>query len=298
MELVDMLLEAARPSQPSVLVRFWPGIADPRGTSETSVAVATVLRGTVSLALDGGGLTRLAQGVVAIMRGPSTTTPTDSPGSDHPKETRSWGAEPVDAPVLFTANYSVLSEASQHLLAGLPPLLLTQADSVTAQVIDLIATESALSWPGQRALLDRLADLLVAAGLRAWFPVADEPSWVHGASDAIVGPVLALMHNEPGRPWTIDMLARRVGASRPLLARRFHQLVGETPLAYLTNWRMALASDWLRTTDATIASVAEQLGYTTQFAFSVAFKRVRGISPSTLRASGHAASDNQSGAEA
>ena len=83
---------------------------------------------------------------------------------------------------------------------------------------------------------------------------------------------------------TLTDLAREVGVSRATLARRFADEVGETPMAYLTEWRLALAADLLREPDATVAGVARQVGYGTGFALSAAFSRVRGISPSEHRA--------------
>jgi AraC-like DNA-binding protein len=99
-----------------------------------------------------------------------------------------------------------------------------------------------------------------------------------------VGHALRLLHQEPSAPWTVASLAREVGVSRATLARRFADEVGETPMAYLTEWRLALAADLLREPDATVAGVARQVGYGTGFALSAAFSRVRGISPSEHRA--------------
>ena len=100
----------------------------------------------------------------------------------------------------------------------------------------------------------------------------------------MIGPVLRAMHAEPGRPWTVVTLAKVAGASRAAFARRFTALVGEPPLAYLTSWRMTLAADLLRRQGTSVASVASQVGYADGFAFSSAFKRVRGVSPSAYRA--------------
>ena len=100
----------------------------------------------------------------------------------------------------------------------------------------------------------------------------------------MVGHALRLLHHDPARPWTVAELARETGVSRAALARRFHELVGEPPMTFLTGWRIALAADLLREPGATIASVADQVGYGTPFALSAAFKRVRGVSPKQHRA--------------
>ncbi|GAB4344888.1 MAG: hypothetical protein Kow006_01390 [Gammaproteobacteria bacterium] len=93
------------------------------------------------------------------------------------------------------------------------------------------------------------------------------------------------MHDNPAAPWTLDKIAAETGTSRASLARRFHELVGEPPMTFLKNWRMALAADLLCQPGETVSSVAEKVGYATPFAFSAAFNRVRGLSPQAHRAS-------------
>ena len=97
--------------------------------------------------------------------------------------------------------------------------------------------------------------------------------------------LLRIMHDNPAHPWTLDKLATESGASRASLARRFHDLVGEPPMTFLKNWRMAMAADLLCQPDETVGTVAEKVGYATPFAFSAAFKRVRGLSPQEHRRS-------------
>jgi AraC-like DNA-binding protein len=92
------------------------------------------------------------------------------------------------------------------------------------------------------------------------------------------------MHDDPAYPWTLDKLATESGASRASLARRFHDLVGEPPMTFLKNWRMALAADLLCQPDETVGTVADKVGYSTPFSFSAACKRVRGLSPQEHRA--------------
>jgi AraC-like DNA-binding protein len=92
------------------------------------------------------------------------------------------------------------------------------------------------------------------------------------------------MHDNPSFPWSMDKLAAEAGASRASLARRFQERVGESPMTFLRNWRMALAADLLCQPNETVSTVAEKVGYATPFAFSAAFKRVRGISPQNHRA--------------
>jgi AraC-like DNA-binding protein len=93
-----------------------------------------------------------------------------------------------------------------------------------------------------------------------------------------------MLQNSPAQPWTVATLAREIGVSRAALARRFAELVGEPPMTFLTAWRLTLAADLLREPDATISAVARQVGYSSPFALSTAFKRVRGVSPKEHRA--------------
>ena len=130
-------------------------------------------------------------------------------------------------------------------------------------------------------MLDRLLDLLLIAVLRVWFarPDAEAPGWYRAYSDPVVGKALRLIHNDPAHPWTVSELAGEAGLSRAAFARRFTELVGERPMKFLTDWRLSLAADLLLEPEATIGSVAYEVGYGTPFALSSAFKRVRGLSP-------------------
>jgi AraC-like DNA-binding protein len=130
-------------------------------------------------------------------------------------------------------------------------------------------------------VLDRLLDLLLIAVLRAWFarPDAEAPAWYRAYSDPVVGRALRLIHDDPAHAWTIAELAAEAGVSRAAFARRFTELLGEPPMKFLTDWRLSLAADLLLEPEATVGSVAYQVGYASPFALSAAFKRVRGMSP-------------------
>jgi AraC-like DNA-binding protein len=105
------------------------------------------------------------------------------------------------------------------------------------------------------------------------------PGWYRARSDPVVGRALKMLHHNPAHPWTVAALAAQTGVSRAALARRFAELVGEPPMTFLTNWRLALAADLLRAPDTTLSAVARQVGYGSPFALSAAFKRVRGVAP-------------------
>jgi AraC-like DNA-binding protein len=137
-------------------------------------------------------------------------------------------------------------------------------------------------------LLDRTLDLMPITALRAWFtrPGAQVPTWYRAHGDPVVGPDLRLPHGNPAHPWTLPALAARTGTSRANLARRFTALVGQPPMTYLRERRLARAADLLREPGATLAAVADRVGFANAFALSAAFKREHGISPSEYRARG------------
>jgi AraC-like DNA-binding protein len=198
---------------------------------------------------------------------------------------RTWGNSPSGATRSVICAYEGRSEVSSRLLDALPTVLALRADEWDTPLVELLTTEASCDGPGQEAYLDRLLDLLLIAVLRTWFDRdSNAPTWWHAEQDPIVGPALKLIYNNPAHPWTVANLAAAVGCSRAVFARRFTEQVGEPPIAFLTSWRLALAADLLRSTQATIAAVARQVGYSTPFALSSAFKRAYGVSPNTHRA--------------
>ena len=188
--------------------------------------------------------------------------------------------------MILTGAYGLDGEVGVRLLRALPRLVVLGHDDLDSPLVDLLATEVGREAPGQQAVLDRLLDLLLIAVLRTWFDRAEAgtPRWYAAQGDPVVGPALRLMQHQPEHPWSVAGLAAEVGASRAAFARRFHDLVGSPPMAYLTEWRLGLAADLLREPDATVAAVARQVGYSTPFALSTAFKRARGVSPREHRA--------------
>jgi AraC-like DNA-binding protein len=280
---------------------------------EAPLTVMAMVRGGAWVVPDDDEPVSMRRGDVAIIRGPDPYTVADDPATPpqaviHPGQrcttvageelvdqwslgVRKWGNSPDGAAVMLTGTYQFEGEVSRRLLRALPTLIVLRDDDWDCPVIPLLADEIVKDDPGQEAVLDRLLDLLLIAVLRAWFarPDADAPGWYRASSDPVVGYALRLMHHNPAHSWTVAELARETGVSRAALARRFHELVGEPPMTFLTNWRIALAADLLLDPGATIGSVAQQVGYGSPFALSVAFKRVRGISPQQHRTSARAA---------
>ncbi|QNE73817.1 helix-turn-helix domain-containing protein [Streptomyces finlayi] len=250
----------------------------------------------------------LRPGDIAIARGPEPYTVADAPGTparcrvapggvcttsygeplaeSMSLGVRTWGNAPDGPATVLVGTYLFDGEISRRLLDSLPALLVLPADARTGPLLCLLDEEISKDEPGQSVFLDRLLDLLLIAGLRTWFarPDGRPPAWYVALGDPVVGQALRLLQNDPARPWTVAALAAGAGVSRAALARRFTELVGEPPMAYLTGWRFALAADLLRGTDSTVEAVARKVGYSGSFAFSAAFKRVRGMSPQEYRA--------------
>jgi AraC-like DNA-binding protein len=200
---------------------------------------------------------------------------------------RTWGNSPSGTTRSVICAYEGRSEVSTRLLDALPSVLVLRADEWDTPLVNLLAAEAGHEGPGQEAYLDRLLDLLLIAVLRTWFDRDENaPTWWHAEHDPVVGPALKLIYNNPDHPWTVANLAAAVGSSRAAFASRFTEHVGEPPIAFLTTWRLAVAADLLRSSQSTIAAVARQVGYSTPFALSSAFKRAYGVSPNTYRANG------------
>ncbi len=164
--------------------------------------------------------------------------------------------------------------------------------------IDHMVREATHPMPGNRALLARLSELLFMEVLR-WqlsYVTKEHRGWLAGLNDLQVGRVLALLHAEPARSWTVEELAHRAAISRAALAKRFVDVVGESPMQYLTGWRMHLARRLLSESPLGLAEIASRVGYDSEAAFNRAFRRIVGIPPASWRhakAPAHAIEDDQ-----
>ncbi|MCP4204574.1 MAG: AraC family transcriptional regulator [bacterium] len=277
--------------------------------AESPLTLIAIVQGEAWIAHDRGKTVRLGPGDVAVTRAPDHYTVADDPATPpdvviHPGQrccspdgesveermslgVRTWGNDPDGSMVMLVGAYESMGDISHRLLRALPPLLWLADDQWDSPLVSLLCDEVVKDEPGQAAVLDRLLDLLLIAVLRAWFarPEAEEPAWYRSQADPIVGRALRIMHADPACAWTVARLAAETGVSRAALARRFHDVVGEPPMTFLTGWRLALAADLLCEPDATVGSVARKVGYSSPFALSAAFKRVRGVSPQEHRAS-------------
>ena len=174
------------------------------------------------------------------------------------------------------------------LIASLPRLMHIREDSRqdwTAQLMRQAAAESRNRQPGGDAMLERLSEMTFVDAVRRYVGTLPENSrgWLAGTRDRFVGRALTLMHEAPADAWTVDELSRRVGLSRSALHERFADMIGQGPMQYLANWRMQAGAALLRDTVATVASVAQEVGYKSEAAFARAFKRLVGKPPSLWR---------------
>ena len=278
-----------------------------RDIADSPLTLIAGVAGKLWIDPDDGDSFQIGPGDIAIIRTPVQYNLADAPGSApqviiHPGQhccdpdgnslhdkmmhgVRTWGNDANGSTLFLVGAYEHLSDISGRLLRALPPVLSLSHGDWESPLVGLLCEEVTKDEPGQAAVLDRLLDLLVTAVLKAWFAQQDSnrPEWWRYQGDRIVERALHIMHENPAHPWTLEKLATESGASRASLARRFQDLVGEAPMTFLKNWRMALAADLLCQPDETVSTVAEKVGYATPSAFSAAFKRVRGLSPQEHR---------------
>jgi AraC-like DNA-binding protein len=153
--------------------------------------------------------------------------------------------------------------------------------------VELLATELASPRLGRDAVVPALLDALLLYMIRAWLEdQPDDGGWTTAVRDPAVRTALLGIHSTPSRQWTVASLGELAGLSRAAFARRFTALIGQPPLTYLTWWRMILAARLLHGSDAPLRTVAEQVGYSSEFAFGAAFKRQHGQTPGAYRRNG------------
>lgn len=177
------------------------------------------------------------------------------------------------------------------LIATLPPLLHTVVSRpgglpTLSGVADLLVQEVNRQALGSRYAVERLLELLCAEAIRS-HAEATEPAvgWLRGLRDPIVGRAITLIHSQPGENWSVQRLAQHVAISPSRFAARFTSTLGESPMAYVTKWRMHVATDLLHDGRRSIEQIAATVGYESLAAFSRTFKRHLGLPPAAWRSS-------------
>lgn len=178
----------------------------------------------------------------------------------------------------------------QALLASLPRLVKVNIrDGESGQWLEnsilFSVNEAAAARAGRETVLTKLSEVLFAETLRRYIASLpqEQTGWLAGARDPEVGRALALLHHQPEHPWTVAELAQQAGVSRSVLAERFRYLLHETPMAYLTRWRLQLGAQALTSSSRSVAEIAASVGYESEAAFNRAFKREYGEPPARYR---------------
>src|SRR5215472_8296123 len=179
---------------------------------------------------------------------------------------------------------------SQVFLSGLPPVFKVSIRNDASgrwlgNSIRFSVMEADASRAGGEAVLAKLSEVLFVETVRAYIahlPPA-QTGWLVGACDAEVGKTLALMHRNPAHPWSIASLAKEAGVSRSVLAERFRHYLNQSPMAYLTRWRLQIGAQLLASTSHSVAQIAPEVGYESEAAFNRAFKREFTVPPARFR---------------
>jgi AraC-like DNA-binding protein len=269
--------------------------------------VHVVLRGSCWLHTTAGrGLVHLGAGDVVFIRGGVGHSIRDDPqtkAAPHEQVLAAMRARLAALPesrahettLVFCAKYLFQGTGAHPLTSLLPPLIhLTAVEAgrlVELQLLlQLLRHEASDGGTGTELVVPRLIDSLLVYVVRAW--LAGQPlsagGWFGALRDGQISKALGLIHERPEAAWSLEELARQVGQSRATFARRFLELVGETPVAYLTRWRMCLASKLLSDTPLSLDEIAPRVGYQTAAAFSRAFRRSLGTAPGSFRAEARA----------
>jgi AraC-like DNA-binding protein len=178
-----------------------------------------------------------------------------------------------------------------RLISALPPMIHVRASDALAtpwlkEVTTALEREVAGGGPGTVSILSNLSQALFGHAVRTYvagLPRSGDGKWFAALMDEEIGPALAVIHQRPGEPWSVQSLADHVAMSRSTFAERFNNVVGEPPMQYLVAYRMNKAEQMLRDGGMAVKDVAARVGYGSLAAFSNAFKRERGVSPGSLR---------------
>jgi AraC-like DNA-binding protein len=246
------------------------------------------------LALDAGDIVMFPHGDVHIVEnGPTTKTVDDS---EHLVEILSqglklWRVGGGGEVTKFVCGYMACDpRLGQVFLSGLPPVFkVSLRNSAYGRWLEnsmrFSVDQAGSAQPGGEAVLAKLSEVLFVETLRAFIAQlpANQTGWLASARDPEVGKTLALMHRNPAHPWTIASLAKEAGMSRSVLAEHFRHYLNESPMAYLTHWRLQLGAEMLSSTNHSVAQIAGEVGYESEAAFNRAFKRQFEIPPARFR---------------
>lgn len=293
--LAPWSIETPPPHQLAVLLQ---------AASQRIVSFHIVAEGTCWVELDGCANKQLSKGDIIVFPYGSSHILSDRPGKPPIPVEDILPPQPwSDMPVLKYGGNGALTQLVcgfllcdellfNPFLRTLPvlmhiPVFTEPTCPLLETGVRYIIEETLGDRPGSSCLLTRLTELMFVEILRNHMQhISEQPiGWLAALKDSIVGPVLNLLHARPEYNWTVTELAGQVGVSRSTLATRFTQLLGQPPMQYLTQWRLQLAVNLLKSTDAGMAKIATQVGYESEAAFNRVFKRHLGMPPATWRQS-------------
>jgi AraC-like DNA-binding protein len=260
-----------------------------------------VAAGACWLSVEGQDPVQLTRGDVVLIPSGAAHSLTDAPDRPTRPMTEIAGRTLEEGPpeciviegdgpatVWLCGGYRLAPDVQHPLTRMLPPVVVVTAAQSRATglgaAVDLLAAEIEGTDPGAPAVMGSLVDLLFVYILRTWLAEHHaESGWGRALFDPAVGAALALVHEDPARAWTLESLAQEAGMPRATFSRRFAALTGQSPMAYVATWRMALAARMLRDEPATLSQIAKRVGYESEFAFARAFKRTTGQAPGQYR---------------
>jgi len=228
----------------------------------------------------------------------------DAPDSHALPPAEMIGSQPIEnyGPVVYGSGgnpanilcgyFAFDRQARSPLLEALPTFIHLKGTDATEfswlqTTINFISHEIRNARPGTAAVVTRLVEVLFTQIMRAYIEQAETPPGILGAiADARLGLALNAMHQKPEHPWSLDTLAQQAGMSRTAFAQRFHALAQQTPMHYLTLWRMQKAKEMLASSSLSMLAIAEKVGYQSEASFGKAFKKCVGISPGACRREG------------
>lgn len=292
---VEMLVSLLRPKTVESKIISGAGEWSVREPRYADPAFCLMLEGSCVLRLDGYHPIELHAGDFMLL----TDMPEFVMSSGHGAMSTVLAAGPVNgvarhgdpdgpASMRMLGGYFRFERENAPLLAPLlPRIVLVRHDEPRAsrlsRIVALISEETVSAAPSELILVRLVEVLLVEAmRLRAAPVEGVERGLVAGLDDPVLAPALRAMHTDIAFGWTVERLARAAGVSRAVFAERFSRTMGVPPMQYLVQWRMALAKEMLRTEDVSMAEVARRTGYLSASAFTTAFTRMTGISPSAF----------------
>ena len=286
----------ASPPRDMILPRVLPG-------ADHLIAYHAVTAGRCFATITGGQPIAVEAGEVIIFTNSDAHIMSSSPGMRADPTSPDALDIAAAARMPFLINYGSADAVSTRLVCGylacdsrpfnplieaLPPVIKADDPSGAGwlgQFIRFSVTEATEKRAGGEAVLTKLSELMFIDVVRRYIATlpSDNAGWLAGLRDPMVGKALTLIHDKPAHDWTIESLAKQAGLSRSVLAERFTAVVGMPPMHYLANWRMQIASGLLSSGTVNIATVAAEIGYGSEAAFSRAFKKVVGVPPSAWR---------------